>query len=195
LDPERVDLPAGSSGAIVGAERETGYFITAKKEPYTMTKTRMFLTAAAVGLWSASLAPVFAHCEIPCGIYTDTMRIQMIEEDCQTIEKSMEQIKTLNADPAANANQLIRWVTNKEEHANKIQEIVTQYFMTQRIKPGDTDYAEKLTLLHQMLIEAMKTKQTTDAAHVAKIRELSAAFAKLYFSAEDLAHIAGDHSD
>ena len=26
---------------------------------------------------------------------------------------------------------------NKEEHANQLQHIVTQYFMTQRIKPVD----------------------------------------------------------
>lgn len=160
-----------------------------------MQYTRLVLTAAlGLGIWGTAIHSVLAHCEIPCGIYTDTMRIQMIEEDCQTIEKSMEQIKALSADPAANANQLIRWVANKEEHADKIQHVVTQYFMTQRIKPGDADYAEKLTLLHQMMIEAMKTKQTTDAVHVAKIRELSAAFAKLYFSADDLAHIAGEHS-
>ncbi|MDY6953871.1 MAG: superoxide dismutase [Ni], partial [Thermodesulfobacteriota bacterium] len=33
-----------------------------------------------------------AHCEIPCGIYDDQMRIDMIAEHITTIEKSMKQI-------------------------------------------------------------------------------------------------------
>lgn len=160
-----------------------------------MQYTRLVLTAAlGLGIWGTAIHSVLAHCEIPCGIYTDSMRIDMIEEDCKTIEKSMAEITALSADPAANANQLIRWVTNKEEHANKIQHIVTQYFMTQRIKPEDADYDRKLACLHQMLIEAMKTKQTTDPAHVAKIRELSATFSALYFTAADRAHVADEHA-
>ena len=75
----------------------------------------------------------------------------------------------------------MRWVVNKEHHADELQHIVTQYFMTQRIKPGQDKYAEKLALLHGMLIEAMKCKQTTDAAHVARLREQLKDFSKLYF--------------
>ena len=78
---------------------------------------------------------LMAHCEIPCGIYTDDMRIKMILEDIATIEKSMKKINELSKDPAKNSNQLVRWINNKEHHADKIQEVVTQYFMTQRIKP------------------------------------------------------------
>ena len=126
----------------------------------------------------------FAHCEIPCGIYTDEMRVEMVEEHCKTIEKSMNQIAALSADPSKSANQLTRWVANKEEHADKVQGIVTQYFMTQRIKPSQDQYHEKLALLHAMLIDAMKCKQTTDPVHVAKLREHLAAFAKLYSGKE-----------
>ena len=122
-----------------------------------------------------------AHCEIPCGIYTDAMRVDMIEEHCKTIEKSMTQIEALSADPGKEANQLVRWIMNKEDHADKVREIVTQYFMTQRITPDQEQYAEKLALLHAMLIDAMKCKQTTDTAHVAKLREHLSAFSKLYF--------------
>jgi nickel superoxide dismutase len=34
----------------------------------------------------------FAHCEIPCGIYDDEMRIRIIYEHIVTVEKSMKQI-------------------------------------------------------------------------------------------------------
>ena len=123
---------------------------------------------------------VFAHCEIPCGIYDDAMRITMITEHIATIEKSMNQIKELEKEQPHNSNQLIRWIMNKERHADELQEIVTQYFMTQRIKSDTKDYDKKLTLLHQMLISSMKCKQTTDLSHVNKLKELVKEFKALY---------------
>ena len=77
--------------------------------------------------------------------------------------------------------QQLRWVSNKEAHANEIQHIVSQYFMTQRIKPEVKQYAEKLALLHKMLIYAMKCKQTTDFENVNKLRSSLKAFEGLYF--------------
>lgn len=138
-----------------------------------------FLCIAALLLLSSATA--FAHCEMPCGIYDDQLRVEMIREDAATIEKAMAQIGE-NAD---NANQQIRWVFTKEEHAKKIQEIVWQYFMTQRIKPDTDKYQEKLTLLHSMLIDSMKCMQTTDPAHVRSLLEHLDAFAALYFEGHE----------
>lgn len=128
-----------------------------------------------------------AHCEVPCGIYGDEMRVEMIAEHITTIEKAMKQVTLLSAAESVNHNQLIRWVDNKEKHANEIQEIVTQYFMTQRIKLVDSSdreaqaaYVKKLTLLHQMLIQAMKAKQGTDLGVVAKLRTLLDSFSEAY---------------
>ncbi len=72
-----------------------------------------------------------AHCEIPCGIYHDDLRIHQIEEYIDTIEKSMIAIQELsrNRDPLS-INQIVRWIDNKEEHAKKIQNIIWQYFFT-----------------------------------------------------------------
>ena len=104
----------------------------------------------------APAAPLWAHCEIPCGVYGDDARFAAIEEDLTTIEKSMTQIAALaGQSDAQSANQLARWVANKEEHANKIQHVVTQYFMTQRLKEveeGDeamAAYTDKLVLFAQ----------------------------------------------
>lgn len=123
----------------------------------------------------------FSHCEIPCGIYDDAMRISMIREHITTIEKSMKSIQDLKKEKDHDANQLIRWVMNKEEHANQLQEIVTQYFMTQRIKADAKNYSKKLEALHQMLIYSMKCKQTTDLSNVETLRSLVADFEKMYF--------------
>jgi len=121
----------------------------------------------------------YSHCEIPCGIYDDEMRMMMIEEHAATIEKSMNEIVEL--EKGGDANQLVRWVTNKEHHANELQHIVTQYFMTQRIKFDAEDYDKKLAALHKMLVYAMKCKQTTDSANVAMLREAAEEFHQLYF--------------
>ena len=94
---------------------------------------KLTLHGSIVAIALACSTTAFAHCEIPCGIYDDEARIASLREHVKTIEKSMAQIKGLSAE--ANKNQLIRWVDNKEAHANEIQHIVTQYFMTQRIKP------------------------------------------------------------
>ncbi len=127
---------------------------------------------------------VFGHCQIPCGIYDDEMRIEMINEHIGTIEKSMNQIMELEKEGLQHSNQLVRWIMNKEDHANEIQEIVSQYFMTQRIKPDAKDYGKKLGLLHETLIYAMKCKQTTDLTNVTKMRDLVKKFQDLYFEKE-----------
>ena len=67
---------------------------------------------------------------------------------------------------------------NKERHADEIQEIVTQYFMTQRIKLDMKNYEKQLKLLHQMLIYSMKCKQTTDLTNVTKLKDLVNDFIK-----------------
>lgn len=129
-----------------------------------------------------------AHCEIPCGIYQDSLRIQMINEHIETIEKSMNMINKLSAEGDNNYNQLVRWVVNKEEHAKKIQDIVSQYFLHQRIKLTDsndkekyTKYLSQLAALHEISVYAMKAKQTTDLSFIKKLEDTVNKFSGLYF--------------
>jgi len=153
-------------------------------------------TLIALLLLALSLPTIVsAHCEIPCGIYADKMRIDMIKEHITTIEKSMKQITELEQDNPINYNQLVRWIDNKDDHANKIQEIVTQYFMTQRIKLVDESdkesmekYEKEIFLLHKMLIFAMKTKQTTELKYCDKLQELVDDFYSIYFTKEQKSH-------
>jgi len=142
---------------------------------------KLILIGSLCVIFFFPITGVFSHCEIPCGIYDDGMRIKMIREHIATIEKSMITIQSLEKDKNHNTNQLIRWVMNKEEHANQLQEIVSQYFMTQRIKPEAKNYSKELENLHQMLIYSMKCKQTTDLSHVEKLKSLVTAFEALYF--------------
>ncbi|MFH2048792.1 MAG: superoxide dismutase [Ni] [bacterium] len=137
----------------------------------------------------------WSHCEIPCGIYDDSTRYVLLLEDITTIEKSMNSINTLSAEEDINYNQLVRWIDNKEEHANKIMEIVTQYFLNQRVVPKTSDegetynkYVKMLTQFHQMLVYAMKCKQTTDLENVTKLRELVAESRATYFESQEHSH-------
>ena len=132
---------------------------------------------------------IFPHCEVPCGIYNDEMRFTMITEHIKTIEKAMQQVTQLSKESPQNMNQIVRWITNKEKHAEEIQHIISQYFLTQRIKSVDSGneqaaekYIEKLTLCHQILVYTMKTKQTTDLDNVKKLTSLVGQFQKIYFS-------------
>ncbi len=130
-----------------------------------------------------------AHCQVPCGIYDDQMRIKMIAEHIATMEKAMNQIIDLSGEKTPNYNQIVRWVYNKEKHAEELSDIVTYYFMTQRLKPvSKTDtkhaagYRKKLELLHHLLVYTMKAKQTTDLKVIEELRVLLKKFEEVYFA-------------
>ena len=139
-----------------------------------MKKAAKYSTALVLFVLAAT-ATVRAHCQIPCGIYDDQTRIHLMEEHVATIRKPMKQIEA-----GVNQNQTVRWVMNKDAHADKLSEIATYYFMAQRIKPGCDDYAVKLSQLHEILVYSMKSKQSTDLAHVKKLKELIHAFELSY---------------
>jgi nickel superoxide dismutase len=131
---------------------------------------------------------VYSHCQIPCGIYGDPARFDVLAEHITTIEKSMKQITDLSKEDKPNANQIVRWVQNKERHADELSHIVTYYFLAQRVKPvvkaegkAYEEYVKKLTLLHEMLVYSMKAKQTTDLSNVEKLRSLLVQFRTVYF--------------
>ncbi|MEZ4647968.1 MAG: superoxide dismutase [Ni] [Candidatus Eisenbacteria bacterium] len=139
--------------------------------------TVALLTALAMSLVSARTAN--AHCQIPCGIYGDDVRFQILDEHITTLEKSMAQIEEIGASGAPNWNQLVRWVENKDTHADEIAAIITEYFLQQRIKPVSDQsspefqkYVTELRYCHEILVHAMKAKQTTDHAHIEALRTL-----------------------
>jgi nickel superoxide dismutase len=144
----------------------------------------------------ACVAPlVYSHCQIPCGIYDDPARLVMIAEDINTVEKAMKSIEELSAQQKMNMNQIVRWVDNKDEHAEDIAHIVSYYFMAQRIKPvektdaaGYEKYIKQLTQLHEMIVYSMKCKQTTDLANVEKLRSLLAEFRTSYLGEQEKGH-------
>lgn len=115
---------------------------------------------------------VYAHCQIPCGIYDDHARVESMFEDAATVEKSAKLIAELaGKSDAESQNQLVRWVMNKENHAQKIISTISDYFLTQRVKPSQKDYVESLKKHHAVIIAAMKAKQNADVKYAKTLKE------------------------
>ena len=153
---------------------------------------RFVIASVALFALVAFTVPASAHCQIPCGIYDDELRVQLIEEHIGTVEKSMKKIVELGSAETMDYNQLVRWVNNKEVHAQEIQDIVTAYFMAQRVKPvADHDdkeamneYIHQLAILHAIQIHAMKAKQSTDLEQIEALRKMTKMFREAYFGKE-----------
>ncbi|RME04383.1 MAG: hypothetical protein D6805_03240 [Planctomycetota bacterium] len=142
-------------------------------------------------------AYLFGHCEIPCGIYTDELRFQQLEEHLYTVEKSMKKILELSQKKQKSPqdfHQLTRWIFNKEQHAQKIRKILVKYFLVQRIKPkapkskGYRRYMYQLRTLHQLLWLSMKMKQTLEVKYPQEARLTLRRFRASYFRGKKHLH-------
>jgi len=116
-----------------------------------------------------------AHCQVPCGIYDDHARVHAMQEDAATIRKAVVKVQALSKAKKKNVNQVTRWIVTKEEHASRIIKTVSEYFLTQKIKPvppkapKNGSYLQKLTDHHRVMVWAMKNKQQLDLDTVGKL--------------------------
>ena len=157
---------------------------------------KFFYTTFIVYVFIGLSGNLYGHCQVPCGIYDDAVRIVQIEEDIATIRKAMSIIKGLTGkSDAQSINQLIRWVNTKESHAGKIQETVSSYFLAQRIKPkkkgaaGRQNYVNQTLLLQQLIVAAMKCKQNVDQGKCEAASDLVIEFSVSYFDEHGMEHL------
>lgn len=99
------------------------------------------------------LKTVYAHCDIPCGIYeTDTMMHSA--ETCRRMIQKIEELGEL--DSIEKYNTFVRSVVNKEKHAQKVKREIyilwSDYF-----KP---EHLEKYPDLHDRLWKVAKQAST-----------------------------------
>ncbi len=134
--------------------------------------------AAGVALLNESASITEAHCQVPCGIFDEDARIKALYEDATTIDKAMKRMNELaGEDDAQSQQQFVRWTHAKEEHASRVIAVTSEYFLTQKLKPvakgaeGYETYLNTLALHHELLVAAMKSKQTTDVAAAARLRD------------------------
>lgn len=158
-----------------------------KKQLTAATISLTVIVAATLVIWSVDAPRADAHCQVPCGIYDDAARIKFLKEDATTIAKAITNIVELSGkhDPQA-FNQAARWVATKEDHASHIISVVSEYFLTQKVKPaapgsdGYDGYLKKLADHHAVMVAAMKTKQQADPAAVEALNKAIDALAKHY---------------
>jgi len=133
----------------------------------TLLKNNLFTALAIFGLVFALSNTAYAHCQIPCGIYDDHARIKQMLEDSATIIKATKLIADLSGKADSQSqNQMIRWVMNKEKHAQKVISTISDYFLTQRVKSSQK--------------EAMQAKQNADEKHAVALRKSIEDLAQYY---------------
>ncbi|HJO95429.1 MAG TPA: superoxide dismutase [Ni] [Victivallales bacterium] len=124
----------------------------------------------------------YSHCQVPCGIYDDDLVFKEMILDTTTIKKSIKEIEKLSATKPINYNQIIRWTEEKSRSANSIINNASNYFLAQRIKTTDKNYIDELKLLHSIIVNAMKTKQSLDKLNIENLSKNIKDFESLYNS-------------
>ena len=105
------------------------------------------------------IKPVYAHCDIPCGIYeTDTMR-----HAAETCLRMIEKIEALGElDSQEKWNNFNRMVAIKEEHAQKVKHeayvLWSDYFKQEHLE----NYPNLHDTVWQLAKQASTVKQSVD---------------------------------
>src|SRR3990167_3072542 len=119
--------------------------------------------------------PVFAHCDIPCGIY-DPHTAQLAS---QTVLKMVQKMKAL---PKDDIHSLIRMVSVKEDHAElckrEILILWTDYYQSEHL--------EKFPDLHELVWKACKLcsdnkTESTDSRHFGQVDQSQITGKVLYY--------------
>jgi nickel superoxide dismutase len=132
-----------------------------------------------MSLLTKLIKPVYAHCDVPCGIYeTDTMR--HAADTCLRMIEKIEALPDESGEKSDDHNNFIRMVVTKEKHAqlckDQIYILWSDYF-----KP---EHVEKFPDLHTKMWEAAKqcgkVKQSISRDEAQKLVEMVAGIAKMF---------------
>ncbi|WP_286342190.1 superoxide dismutase, Ni [Ferrimonas sp. YFM] len=143
-----------------------------------MMKRVLMLLTLCLGM----LSPLaWSHCQVPCGIYDDHARVKQMLEDAATVAKASAMMAELaGKGDAQSQNQMVRWVMNKEQHAQKVISTISDYFLTQRVKSSQKDYQQRLVKHHEVIVAAMKAKQNADPKFADALSKAIEALAPYY---------------
>ncbi len=168
---------------MMAARRRERKVMANQEVPKMIDAKRIPLLSALTLTLGLLLAPgqASAHCQIPCGIYDDHARVDAMREDAATVAKAARLINELSAaSDAQSQQQLVRWVMNKERHAQNIIGTISDYFLTQRVKPDQDDYAQRLQRHHAVILAAMKAKQSVSTEAAAELADRIEALFEYY---------------
>ena len=137
---------------------------------------------ALAAAFLVSAGTLLAHCQVPCGIYADQRRFELMLEDEHTVAKAQAELGKLVGEEVTpqTVNQMVRWTTTKEEHAQRIQQTMLDYFLAQRIKSDGERYDQRLKSAHAVIVAAMKCKQSADPDTAKTLEEAIFDFYRAY---------------
>lgn len=107
-----------------------------------------------------------AHCQMPCGIYHDDIVYDQVDQYVETMYKGMTMLNDSKFDTVHSKNEFIRWVINKEKSSDEVAQLLTSYFLQQKIKPDEEDTDKRLKMTHRLLVMLVLIKQNTDRKFV-----------------------------
>lgn len=105
---------------------------------------------------------LFAHCQMPCGIYHDEMVYDQIDQYVETMVKGISVLQDNKFSTVQDRNVFVRWVMEKDTASDQVADVLTEYFLQQKIKPGDPDTAKRVLSCHKLLFLLVQIKQNAD---------------------------------
>lgn len=130
---------------------------------------RIALLAASMMLLAQS--NLSAHCQMPCGIYHDDMVYDQIDQYVETVYKGITVLNESKFTTPKERNEFVRWVNEKETSSNEAANLITVYFLQQKIKPGEDDTVKRITSAHKLLFLLVAIKQNSDLEYVKQFNE------------------------
>lgn len=118
----------------------------------------------ALSLLTAPL--LHSHCQMPCGIYHDDMVYDQIDQYVETMVKGVTVLSENQYQTAQDKNTFTRWVVQKENMSNETAQLLTSYFLQQKIKPDEDDTVKRVVAVHKLLCYIVTIKQTCDMKYV-----------------------------
>lgn len=141
----------------------------------------MVLYNLSMFAWLIKILPakeVFAHCDIPCGIY-DPHEMQMA---AHTVLRMVNLINEAGSD----VHRVIRLTNVKEEHAEKVKHEVRvlwgDYFKEEHLK----DYPDLHDLVFKIMKLASKAKQEVSVEVASELLENTQKFAEIFYKTKGL---------
>ncbi len=107
-----------------------------------------------------------AHCQMPCGIYHDEMVYDQIDQYAETMYKGITVMNGNKLDSVHDFNDLTRWILEKEKESNTTAELISSYFLQQKIKPDEPETVKRLVAAHKLLFLIVAIKQNNEVKFV-----------------------------
>ena len=127
------------------------------------------------------IKPVYAHCDLPCGIY-ETETVTSAAATCLRMVEKIEQLGELDDDNVEQMASFTRAVHIKEEHAQKVKEqlyvLWSDYFKPEHLET----FPDLHTTFWLAAKQASKVKQTVSRAEcealIAQVAQIADIFAQ-----------------